>query len=234
MPPLVKSNMQGRCCGGSLWPDSCPYSVCDTGNTILVYLIPRAGSGVEGWLLHPTVIFKSMIVGAGCRYMWDSGVYNQQPPACPLYSGHQRSRQKWLHCSGKKLPLTHFLSSSLTGSFVSIQDTSVLSPIISPVVITATLSYHILYSHSGLVHTHYLLFFSAFGLQITKTALLMMVSTGSVYGQGHSRQRGREELEGLFYVPSAGRYGQDPIPSLGSHHGWTCPALPQHPLHCAT
>lgn len=56
--------------------------------------------------------------------------------------------------------------------------------------------------------------------------------------RGKEREResegGREEIEGLFYVPSAGRYGQDPVPSLGSHHGWTCPALPQHPLPCAT
>ena len=36
--------------------------------------------------------------------------------------------------------------------------------------------YHVLYSPSQLVHTHYLLFFTAFGLQVTKTALLMMVS----------------------------------------------------------
>ena len=60
--------------------------------------------------------------------------------------------------------------------FLSIQDTSVLSPIISPIVITTTLVYHALYSPSQLVHTHYILFFSAFGIQVTKITLLMMVS----------------------------------------------------------
>lgn len=150
------------------------------------------------------VIFKSVIVGAcvGCCYMWDSGMYYQQPPACPLYSGHQRSRQKWLNCGSKKLPLYSLppLFPHWASSF-PFQDTSVLSPIISPIVIAATLSYHLLYGHSGLIHTHYLLFFSAFGLQITKAALLMMVSTG-VCGwhstererqRGQAREGGREE-----------------------------------------
>ena len=59
---------------------------------------------------------------------------------------------------------------------LSLQDTSVLSPIISPIVITSTLVYYILYSHPLLVQSHYLLFFMAFGLQVTKIALLMMVS----------------------------------------------------------
>ncbi|CAI8024167.1 Homeodomain-interacting protein kinase 2 [Geodia barretti] len=58
----------------------------------------------------------------------------------------------------------------------TVADTSVLSPIISPIVITTTLVYHALYSPSQLVHTHYILFFSAFGIQVTKITLLMMVA----------------------------------------------------------
>lgn len=61
-------------------------------------------------------------------------------------------------------------------SSLVVQDTSVLSPILSPIVITTTLVYHALYCPSQLVHKHYLLFFLAFGMQVTKTALLMMVS----------------------------------------------------------
>jgi diacylglycerol cholinephosphotransferase len=58
----------------------------------------------------------------------------------------------------------------------TVADTSVLSPIISPIVVTTTLVYHALYSPSQLVHTHYILFFTAFGIQVTKITLLMMVS----------------------------------------------------------
>jgi hypothetical protein len=51
-----------------------------------------------------------------------------------------------------------------------------LSPIISPIVVTTTLVYHALYSPSQLVHTHYILFFTAFGIQVTKITLLMMMA----------------------------------------------------------
>ena len=80
------------------------------------------------------------------------------------------------------VPALSFHLSSLCPS----QDTSVLSPIISPVVITTTLVYYALYSPSQLMHTHYLLFFAAFGLQVTKTALLMMVSWGERKREGVS------------------------------------------------
>jgi diacylglycerol cholinephosphotransferase len=58
----------------------------------------------------------------------------------------------------------------------TVADTSVLSPIISPIVVTTTLVYHALYSPSQLVHTHYILFFTAFGIQVTKITLLMMMA----------------------------------------------------------
>ena len=79
--------------------------------------------------------------------------------------------------NGSTVAVSQSLPFLLFSIFLSpLQDTSVLSPIISPIVITTTLVYHALYSPSRLVHTHYLLFFAAFGLQVTKTALLMMVS----------------------------------------------------------
>jgi phosphatidylglycerophosphate synthase len=68
------------------------------------------------------------------------------------------------------------LTSGVGKNGSTVADTSVLSPIISPIIISATLVYHAHYSPSQLAHTHYLLFFAAFGLQVTKTALHMMLS----------------------------------------------------------
>ena len=134
---------------------------------------------------------------AGTPGLWDTGVSCYQPPACTLYSAHQWSRQEWLYCGSEciipstPLPppsspalLLHHSPPTLPFS-LPLQDTSVLSPIISPIIISATLVYHAHYSPSQLAHTHYLLFFAAFGLQVTKTALHMMVSTCVLCGSRH-------------------------------------------------
>lgn len=110
---------------------------------------------------------------AGTVGVRNAGLQCVQSSSCSLYSAHQGCWKEWLY-SGCEC-CTHTCTLPLSVSLSLLQDTSVLSPMISPVVVAATLLYHTLYSPAHSAHSHYILFFLAFGLQVTKITLLMMV-----------------------------------------------------------